>query len=135
MKKIIFGLVALILLAILALVIIFIFNPFSLRTKIVGGIINSYLSSKIENYTPLEQTSGTSTTDGVIVDKNPLLNAGQEKTLEDLGVDVSKLPKEITPAMKACFEEKLGAGRAAELVAGASPSAMDLFKAGSCLGA
>lgn len=137
MKKIILGLVALILIGILALIIIFIFNPFNLRTKMIGGIINSYLSSKIENYTPLEQKTetGTTTASEVQTDKNPLLNADQEKTLESLGVDVGKLPKEITPSMEACFIEKLGASRAAELVGGATPSAMDLFKAGSCIGA
>ena len=132
MKKIILGLVIAILAAILVLIVIFVFNPFNSRTKLIGSILNSYLSAKIEGYVPLDKTAETSA--GAAADKNPLLNETQEKTLENLGVDVSKLPTEITPAMKECFTEKLGAERAAELVAGAAPSALDMIKAGSCLG-
>lgn len=132
MKKIILGLVITILAAILVLIVIFVFNPFNSRTKLIGSILNSYLSAKIEGYAPLESAPATTDTSAT-VDKNPLLNETQEKTLENLGVDVSKLPTEITPAMKDCFTEKLGAERAAELVAGAAPSALDMIKAGGCL--
>jgi hypothetical protein len=131
MKKIILGLAIAILSAILVLIVIFVFNPFNSRTKLIGSILNSYLSAKIEGYVPLDKTVETS--GGAVVDKNPLLNEAQEETLENLGVDVSKLPTEITPAMKDCFTEKLGSDRAAELVAGAAPSALDMVKAGGCL--
>ncbi len=134
MKKIFWGLATAILAAIFVLIIVLVFNPFNLRTKLIGGIINSYLSAKIEGYTPLESAPATTDTGGATVDKNPLLTSDQESTLENLGVDVSKLPTEITPAMQMCFVEKLGPERANELVAGATPSAMDLFKAGDCIG-
>ncbi len=130
MKKVIWGLVIAILVAILALIIVLVFNPFNSRTKLIGGIINSYLSSKIEGYTPLDKTAVPSGS----TNQNPLLSADQETALTDLGVDVSQLPTEITPTMQVCFVEKLGEERAAELVAGATPSAMDLLKAGSCIG-
>lgn len=130
MKKVIWGLVIAILVAILALIIVLVFNPFNSRTKLIGGIINSYLSSKIEGYTPLDKDAVQSGS----TNQNPLLSADQETALMDLGVDVSQLPTEITPAMQECFVEKLGAERAEELVAGATPSAMDLLKAGSCIG-
>jgi len=130
MKKVIWGLVIAILVAILALIIVLVFNPFNSRTKLIGGIINSYLSSKIEGYTPLEKDATVNQS----IDQNPLLSADQEAALGNLGVDVSQLPTEITPVMQACFVEKLGAERAAELVAGATPSAMDLLKAGDCIG-
>ena len=133
MKKIILGLLVAILAAILVLIVIFVFNPFNSRTRLISSIINSYLSAKIEGYSPLEKTAETSAS--AVVDKNPLLNEAQEETLENLGVDVSKLPTEITPAMKDCFTEKLGVERVAELVAGAAPSALDMIKAGDCLGA
>jgi hypothetical protein len=142
MKKIFLGLAIAILAAILALIAIFAFNPFDLRTKLIGSIINSYLSSQIKDYKPLDTnntTTGASsdvsaTSDqSSVQDKNPLLSESQEATLENLGVDVSKLPTEITPSMQECFTEKLGAERAAELVAGASPSALDVIKAGGCL--
>jgi hypothetical protein len=130
MKKVIWGLVIAILAMILALIIVLIFNPFNSRTKLIGGIINSYLSSKIEGYTPLDKDAVLSGS----TNQNPLLSADQEAALIEMGVDVSQLPTEITPAMQACFVEKLGAERANELVAGATPSAMDLLKAGSCIG-
>lgn len=132
MKKAILGLVIAILVAILALIIVFVFNPFNLRTKMLGSIINSYLSSQIEGYESLDAAATNNS--GTATDKNPLLSADQEKTLENLGVDVSKLPTEITPAMAACFTEKLGGARTAELISGATPSATDLLKAGSCIG-
>ena len=132
MKKIALGLLIAILAAILALVIIFVFNPFNLRTKLVGSIINSYLSAKIEGYEPLKNNLEVDS--GIVLDKNPLLTPDQEKSLENLGVNVSKLPAEITPTMQTCFVEKLGAERAAELVAGATPSPTDLLKAGGCIG-
>lgn len=132
MKKVILILIAAILALVLALAVIFLFNPFNLRDKLLGSIINSYLSAKIEGYAPLDQSKEA--TSSPSSDKNPLLNADQEATLENLGVDVAKLPAEITPAMQACFVEKLGSERAGELVAGASPSAVDLFKAGDCIG-
>ncbi len=135
MKKVIWGLVITILVAILALIIVFVFNPFNSRNKLVGSIINSYLSSKIEGYTPLETGQTVPSADATqVTDKNPLLSADQEQTLEGLGVDVSKLPTEITPSMQSCFIDKLGQERANELVAGATPSAMDLLKAGDCIG-
>lgn len=133
MKKIIQLLVILILLAILSLIVILVFNPMNLRTKLIGSIINSYLSQNIEGYEPLENLSD-STAAGDSADKHPLLNEEQEKTLENFGVDVSQLPTEITPAMQECFLEKVGKDRAEELVGGAAPGAMDFLKARECIG-
>jgi len=70
---------------------------------------------------------------GEVVDKNPLLNEGQEEALQGIGVDPGKLPSEITPQMEECFTEKLGAERVAEIQAGDSPSPLEFFKAQSCL--
>lgn len=132
MKKIIQILLIIILTSIIALIVVFVFNPFNLRTKLISSAVNSYLSNTLEDYTPLETTGNTST--GSTVDKNPLLNEEQEKTLESYGVDVSALPSSITPAMEACFIEKVGQERANEIVGGASPSAMEILKAKNCLG-
>ena len=132
MKKIIQFLITLILLTIFSLIIIFVFNPADLRTKLIGSILNSYLSSKIENYQPLSETNNAAT--GVSTDKNPLLNPEQEAAMESFGVDVAQLPSEITPAMETCFMEKLGQARAMEIVNGATPGLGDFLKAGDCLG-
>lgn len=136
MKKVIQILLIIILLSIIALIVVFVFNPFNLRTKLISSAINSYLSSTIEGYSPLESSSDNATTGqgAVTTDKHPLLNADQEKTLESYGVDVSQLPDSVTSGMEKCFVEKLGQARADELVAGASPSAMEIIKVRSCLG-
>jgi len=134
MKKIIQFLIIIILLIILGLIIIFVFNPVNLRSKLIGGVVNSYLSNNLENYVPLEPRNIVEGNQDVgINDKNPLLSADQEKTLESFGVDVSKLPTEITLAMQACFVEKLGETHAMEIVNGAAPSITDFFKAKDCL--
>jgi hypothetical protein len=138
MKKIIEILLIIILMSILSLIVIFVFNPFNSRTKLISNIVDSYLDYKFSDFN-LEETEkdnmiNKSGSTGVTEDKNPLLNAEQEKMLESFGVDVSKLPNEITPEMEKCFTEKLGEERSLELVNGASPSALDFIKAKSCLG-
>lgn len=65
---------------------------------------------------------------------HPLLTDQQEQILETVGIDVSKLPSSITPAMESCFIEALGQARVDEIKGGVEPGAMDLFKARSCLG-
>lgn len=67
------------------------------------------------------------------VDKNPLLNEEQEAQLESLGIEPENLPTEITPEMEKCFREKLGEQRTQEIIDGDSPTAIDFFKARSCI--
>ncbi len=133
MKKTIQILLIIILLTILLLIAIFVFNPANLRTKLISSAINSYLSGNIEGYNSLDNSSDSDANSGD-TDKHPLLNESQEVMLENLGVDVSKLPTEITPTMQTCFVEKLGKDRATELVGGATPSALEFIKARECLG-
>jgi len=131
-KKIIQILLIIILLCVIALVAIFVFNPGDLRTKILSRGVNSFLKNTLDDYTPLDSNEPINSVKTEKVD-NPLLNDQQEKALEDIGVDVSKLPTEISPAMSECFIEKLGAERAEELVNGATPGPLDIFKAKDCL--
>ena len=133
MKKVIQFLLITILSAILLLIIIFVFNPLNLRTKLVSNAINSYLSKNLEDYTPLDKNSVPSVSSD-INDNHPLLNDEQEKMLTNFGVNVSQLPTEITPTMKTCLIETLGPDRAKELAEGATPSALEIIKARSCIG-
>jgi len=131
MKKIIQFLGILVLLAILGLIVIFVFNPAGSRDKLIANAINSYLSKQIDGYTVIPEE------DRVPYEasnyNNPLIPDAQEKALYDMGVDVASLPTEITPEMASCFVDKLGETRANEIVNGATPSAIDFFKAKSCL--
>lgn len=132
MKKFILTLLAIILTLIIALVVVFVFNPFDLRTKLVGAVVNSYLSSTSNSETsPAEDADTSASVEAA--NRNPLLNEEQAKVLEELGVDVSRLPSSVSPAMEACFVEKLGKERTQAIVAGDSPTAMEVLKSRNCL--
>lgn len=143
MKKAIQFLSLIILLLVLAGIIIFFFNPLNLRNKIVGSMINYYF--QIESFEASgiigsfeekkERIININPTTGEVIpyDKNPLLNEEQETRLESFGVDVEALPKEITPGMTACFIEKIGIERGTEIVAGATPSPLEILKSKDCL--
>ncbi len=135
MKKIIQFLLIIILLLILSSVIIFFFNPMNLRNKIVGSMINYYFQVESLEQTGQANNKVVPQPKGTIVetDKNPLLSEEQEAKLESFGIDVEALPKEITVGMTTCFIEKLGAKRADEIVAGATPSPLEILKTKECL--
>ncbi len=126
MKKIIQFLIILILLLVLTAFVVLFFNPAGLRDKFLASLINGYLSSHIEGYEPLETTASQAY-------DHPYLNNQQEAALTNLGVDVSKLPTSITPEMQNCFIEKLGQDKVNQIINGAAPSALDLYKAKDCL--
>lgn len=141
LKKIIQILSIAVLISILSIIVIFVFNPYNYRTKIISNILNSYLENTISGYTPLDSVVDENQNDiqnqetsAEPSDKHPLLNESQEKTLESFGVNVEKLPSEITPTMQTCFIEKLGQERALEIVKGSSPSALEIIKAKDCIG-
>lgn len=66
-------------------------------------------------------------------DANPNLSESQEKTLKTFGIDPAKVPTTITPEQEACFVSKIGAGRVAEIKAGASPTAAEYFASKECM--
>ncbi|OGG61311.1 hypothetical protein A3C87_01090 [Candidatus Kaiserbacteria bacterium RIFCSPHIGHO2_02_FULL_49_34] len=98
---------------ILAAVVFFIVDPFGLKPMLFGG----------------DATSESATTK----DANPLLTESQEKTLQTFGIDPANVPSTITPEQEACFVEKLGEERVAEIKGGDSPTAAEYFKAKDCI--
>lgn len=139
MKKTIQILLVTILVSVITLIVIFVFNPFNLRTKLISSMINSYLSSTIDGYSPLDSGSDdlgddTTANNEPSADKHPLLNKEQESALENYGVDVTQLPSSVTSEMEECFIEKVGQERADEIINGASPSGIEILKSRSCLG-
>jgi hypothetical protein len=67
------------------------------------------------------------------IDKNPMLNAPQEKALETFGIDPAVVPTDITPEQESCFEGKLGQDRVGEIKAGDVPTVAEYFKARDCI--
>ncbi len=61
------------------------------------------------------------------------LSAEQRSALSTFGIDPNTIPSTISAEQVACFEAELGVARVAEIRAGDSPSAMDFFKAKSCI--
>jgi len=80
--------------------------------------------------TPAAMESVTSTSG--VVDKNPALSSQQEAALESIGVNPANLPTTITPEMETCFAKKLGTTRVAEIKAGDTPTAAEVFTTREC---
>lgn len=104
---------------------------------IITMTVNGSSSDQFENLVladkdeiVIEYKEGTTTAS---LDKNPLLSDTQEKALEKLGIDPSKLPSKITPGMSACFTTKLGEKRIAEIKAGSLPTISEFTAIKSCL--
>ena len=64
---------------------------------------------------------------------HPLLNDDQEQKLINAGVDLEKLPAQITPEQKSCAIEKLGEARVQEIISGSQPSSLEIIKLMPCL--
>lgn len=67
------------------------------------------------------------------VDQNSVLNPNQERVLETVGIDPAAVPTKITPEQAACFVEVLGQARVDEIIAGATPSLLEILRARSCI--
>ena len=104
---------------ILVVAYLFIADPFKIKPLLFGSKQNIGTSTK--------SSTGTQTTSG--------LSDSQKKALEAVGVNTATLPSpsSITPAQEACFIEKLGAARVAEIKAGATPTAIEIFTAKACI--
>ncbi len=140
MKKTIQFLIFTILILVLSGIIIFFFNPFNLRNKMIGSMINYCFqinkleqTGTIDNTKNLDKKIDPQINEIMPADKNPLLTEEQEKKLESYGVDVEALPKEISPGMIDCFTEKLGEERATEIANGATPGPLEIIRTKDCL--
>lgn len=102
---------------------------------LIAGVFYAYYTLKPFLISPSSPSSDQTTTTQNITtgDKHPLLSPSQEATLEKIGIDPTKLPTTITPAMESCFVEKLGVERVQAIRDGAAPNPLDFFSAKSCL--
>lgn len=115
-------------LLIIVIAYLIIADPFEIRP-----LIKSFQGDLSVVEESMDQTSMKNIDDSVVVDKNPLLNTSQEKTLEALGIDPATIPTTFTPDMEVCAVEKLGAQRVEEIKGGATPTVMDYMKGKDCL--
>lgn len=112
-------------------VYLFTVDPFGIKPLL--GNLGISPSTVVDMMTGKQTTPTTATTSTKTTTKNPLITPEQEKTLQSMGIDTTKLPTEVTPALEECFTQKLGVQRADEIKKGSTITPMDILKAGSCL--
>ncbi len=65
---------------------------------------------------------------------HPYLNEEQEQKIIDAGIDIEKIPTEISQEQIDCAVEKLGEARAKEIEGGAEPTSLEILKVLPCAG-
>lgn len=63
---------------------------------------------------------------------HPLLSESQEATAIKMGIDIEKIPTEITPEQQSCGIEKLGEDRIKEILEGSQPTPLEIVKVLPC---
>lgn len=124
LKALLILIISLIIIAIALATYILIKNPFGLRDVLVVSYLNK--NSSVSTDTTTSSSTASSTYD------HPLLNTEQEARAAKAGIDVSKLPAEITPAQQQCVNNKLGEARVMEIIKGATPSPIEMVKVLPC---
>jgi len=88
-------------------------------------------SGSVESSVPVgEGTSTGSSAEPITVDVSSL-SESQQKVLKTLGFEASSYT--ITPQMRVCAEEKLGAARVAEIAGGASVGMFEAMTLAACV--
>lgn len=83
----------------------------------------------------IETVSATTTPPVVSVDdpKAISLSPAQKEMLDSFGVDPSSVPSAISLEQEVCFREALGDARVAEILAGDTPSLLEIVQGKSCI--
>ena len=105
----------------------FVTDPLNLKPILFGREQVEVQGNEIHE---IGEVTGSTTTE---VDRNPMLNATQEKALDAIGVNPANIPTQFSSEQEICFGEKLGVDRVEEIKAGDLPSAAEFFKARECL--
>lgn len=106
----------------------FITDPLNLRSMFSGsGPVPQPPKSATTEQTPTENSPTPSAIGGF------QLSDAQKQALESFGIDPASVPASISAEQEACFSTALGEARVSEIKAGAVPSALEFFKAKSCI--
>ncbi len=77
--------------------------------------------------TSMSETTGTES------ETATYLTSEQKTSLEDVGINTTSLPTSLTQEQKQCMIEKVGQARADAIMAGASPTPIEILAGASCL--
>ncbi len=116
---------------ILAVLYFFIVDPFNIKPFIFNNDQTKEIQ-RVQTSSSTVNVTGTNEQDST-ADKNLSLSPIQEKALETIGIEPSKIPSSFTPEQLTCFEEKLGKVRVTEIKNGDAPSATEFYKAKDCI--
>ncbi|MCF7860557.1 hypothetical protein K9M09_02960 [Patescibacteria group bacterium] len=124
LKALLILIISIIVIAIALAAYIMIKNPIGLRDVFLASYINNNQAGSTA--TSIDNAVASSTYD------HPLLNEEQETRAAKAGIDVSKLPTEITPEQQQCVNNRLGEARIMEIIKGAEPSPLEIIKIVPC---
>ena len=116
--------VAIIILALSSIAYVLIKNPFGMADLVKSSINNEEITEEKKQ-------------ENIEINKNydnPYLNEAQEQKIIDAGIDIEKIPTEISQEQVDCAVEKLGEARAKEIEGGAEPTSMEILKVLPCAG-
>jgi len=108
-------------------------NPLNVRGILlykIGWVNEPVQLTPVENKTGAEGAATDGNTSAVPASALPM-TPQQRQAVENFGIDPDSVI--ITPTAEQCFIEKLGAQRVEEIKNGATPGALEIFKASSCL--
>jgi hypothetical protein len=129
---VVFGVIFLVLLIILG--IFFIADPYNIKPLIFGSIPKTITVQKEENpKEELSEVDNSTTTTETNNGGGFTLSTEQKQALVSFGIDPATVPSTISAEQEACFTAVLGASRVEQIKAGAVPSAVEFFKAKSCI--
>ncbi len=105
-------------------------DPFEIRALFSMPIVQKPALQN-EDATKAESTATVQTSEEP--NAHPYLSESQETVLEKVGIDPSQLPVTLTPAQRQCFVSMFGDARVLEIVNGATPTALEVWKGRECL--
>jgi hypothetical protein len=108
--------IALVILALILFGYVMVKNPMGL-----GDMIKSYIN---QDEIDLEAAKNYD---------HPLLTEEQETQLINSGVDITKVPEEITEEQEKCVTDKISPERIQEIINGAQPTPLELLQVVPCL--
>lgn len=129
LTKIFLGLGVIFFILILIGTYFFITDPYNLKPLLFGSPVKTQTTKTDTTET---KTSDTATATGATTGGFQL-SAEQKQALVAFGIDPATVPSSISPAQETCFINVLGNARVSEIKAGAVPSALEFFKAKSCI--
>ncbi len=114
----------------IALAIFYIVDPYNLKPLFFGSQSQAMIS---EAKPVIERSAGPESQSIETKEQQKFLTKEQKDAIDRAHINTNILPKEITPELLICFEDRLGTERVKEIQSGSVPSPLELLNARSCV--